>query len=827
MSNSLHQSALCARSLIQRIIPVLLFIAAFSLYAATAAPGTIFGDPSEYQFVPAIPVIAHPPGYAFYTLLTRLWQMFVPIGTIAYRTNLLAAVAGAWVATAVYLTTQEIGTWYIGKLVNGSNQSTNSPTTSLPSTNLPTYRPTIVASLFAALSIAVTPNLWQHSIHANAHVVSAALTTTHLWLLTSWWRTKNDRWLIAFALILGLSATHHPITLMGVPAYCLFILLVRFRVLRQWQLLLILAVCLTLGLTPLLYFPLRSPNMPSGFQPTDMNTWEGFVNHVTAKGLRVNFGHFGLVDQPARAVVFWSLLRLQFFLPVIVLMLLGLITLIRRAPKAAVLLGLFFVVHTTFTINFYQDIMAYLLNPFAALSILAGLGSLAIIEFLTRHIQNTRVAIRNLSFVICYSLFLTFPIFQATLNLQRGISLHDFTAPDDYVAAVHDRFAGRGEGAVILSDWEHLTPLLVHTHVYGKALDETDVKKVVYVNPADGPTWVRNVWENADTGPIYVVGYRPALREEGLRLIPDGPFYRVLLPAAFDGTPTHLLDIWADERVHILGYDLSTVVVHAGEPLQLTLYQSVADPLEDYWMPYAQLGPFEARWTTDSRLNTPLWQPGEVVVEEYELPVPFDLPPGAYPLRLGYADLSGGRSELPLSSGGITVELATITVLPPAPPLRGKKGRSIQANLDNQIALINARARVGLQTRRAKWDEPLVVRSGETIHLTLTWRGLACPRDSYTVFIHLMDSANRPVEGINPDDTPLGGSFPTYLWFPKWLPGQTVNDPYRLDIPPDLSPGDYYLETGLYGMTSHRRLPVVNLAGLAGDRVILGPVQVK
>jgi hypothetical protein len=54
-----------------------------------------------------------------------------------------------------------------------------------------------------------------------------------------------------------------------------------------------------------------------------------------------------------------------------------------------------------------------------------------------------------------------------------------------------------------------------------------------------------------------------------------------------------------------------------------------------------------------------------------------------------------------------------------------------------------------------------------------------------------------------------------------------VDDPYRLQIPPDLPPDDYYLEAGLYGMTSHRRLPVVNLAGLAGDRVILGPVQVE
>jgi hypothetical protein len=110
--------------------------------------------------------------------------------------------------------------------------------------------------------------------------------------------------------------------------------------------------------------------------------------------------------------------------------------------------------------------------------------------------------------------------------------------------------------------------------------------------------------------------------------------------------------------------------------------------------------------------------------------------------------------------------------------------------------------------------------------LTLNWRALASPRGSATVFIHLIDGGDHPVAGW--DYTPLGGSAPSYLWFPKWLPGQTYLDPYRLTLPDSLPPGDYRLEVGMYGMTSHRRFPVVHLSGdLAGDRVILGPVRVE
>jgi hypothetical protein len=213
-------------------------------------------------------------------------------------------------------------------------------------------------------------------------------------------------------------------------------------------------------------------------------------------------------------------------------------------------------------------------------------------------------------------------------------------------------------------------------------------------------------------------------------------------------------------------------------------------------------------------------------VERYELPVPFTLPPGEYPLRLGYADLSGGRAELSLSTGGTLLELATVTVLPnPDAPSTGSLKRAL-ANLDNQVALMGARARSGLQVRAAPWEELLLVRPGQAIHLTLTWRALASPRDSYTVFIHVIDGAGRYVTGH--DYTPLGGACPTYLWFPKWLPGQTLTDPYRMILPADLPPGDYWLEVGMYGMTSLRRIPVVDLEGnLAGDRVILGPMRAE
>jgi hypothetical protein len=787
--------------------PILLFLGIFTLYAITAARGALFGDPSEYQFIPAILGIAHPPGYAFYTLLAKMWQLLVPLGTIAFRTNLLATAVGAWTVTGVYLIVDDVQS-AIRRASPGSS---------------PCLSP--VAPTFAALALAAAPDLWQHAIHANAHVVSAALVVTQLWLLIRWWRTGRDGWLAAFAVTLGLAATHHPITLAGVPAYGLFILAVRPRLLLQWRVLLLVG-CLLVGLSPLLYYPLRSPAAPFG--PTDMDTWDGFVRHATARGLRVNLFHFGLADQPDRALVFWSLLRLQFMLPVVLLMLLGLVVLVRRAPAAALLMGVFLFGHLAFTLNTVQDVMAYLLMPFSALAILAGVGARAFWDWgwrtMRARVQVARGRVRSVACNVALVLsLLPWPTARALQNLSRGISLRDFAAAEGWVDAVYERFDGQGESAALLSAWEYLTPLWVHTYTQGLALDEQDVE-LVYVSTAT--PWPDAVWAHIGAGPVYLPDYRPVVRDAGFRLVPEGAFYRVEPPPVKDARPSRPLDLWVDGQVRILGYDLPETTVRAGEPLELVIYQSAPEPLGGIWMPYTRLGPVENRWTTDSRLLTSEWRTGEIIAERYEILVPFNLAAGDYPLRLGYADLTGGRLELPLSTGERAVTLDTVTVLSNGGAPAARILEQSLANLDNQVALMGARVCVAGRERRAFWAEPVTARAGGALHLTLRWRALASPRDSATVFIHLIDEGDRPVAGW--DYTPLGGSAPTYLWFPKWLPGQVYIDPYRLTLPDGLPPGDYRLEVGMYGMTSHRRFPVVHLSGdLAGDRVILGPVRVE
>lgn len=774
-------------------VVTLVFLGSVALYTATLAPGTLFGDPSEYQFIPAIWGIAHPPGYAFYTLLAGIWQRAVAIGSVAMRTNLLAAFAGAWAASRVTAIVLTLG-------AQEEESLRTSPWWPWGS------------ALAGGFAVAVAPDIWQHSIHANAHIVSAALTITQLWFLVKWWRTERGAWLYGLAWLVGIGVTHHPITVWGIPAYLVFILLTRPRILREWRTILGGIAAALFGLMPWLYLPLRSPHVPFG--PTDMASWDGFLRHATAQGLRVNLFHFGLADLPDRWRVFLSLLHLQVSWPLGILIVLGFVGLAVSRPKVAVLWAGYLGGHLLFTMNSVQDVMAYLLNVFVPLGVLVALG-LQVVQRTTR-----RPWLRGTLVAACLALIAG----HAAHTFPR-ISLRTWRDADAYVEALKQRFAGQGEGGALLSDWEHLTPYYYSALVEGQPIDSRDLRPV-YVTGAQ--PWVESVFANLPLGDVYLTAYRRDVRDLGFRLRPQGDLYQVLEPPALASvTPTMpLVGTTVGGAIDVLGYDLSSLEVGQGGSLSLVLYMRAREAVATIVMPSVTLGTIPQQFTTDSRHLTPDWFPGELIVERYELYVPFALEPGRYPLALQFDDLGQTRQALTYADGTRSLVLGHVDVI--AVPGAGRRADAVDrglTNIGNQVLLRSALTRVGTTVRPDLWTIPLSARPGQAIHLRLVWRVLAQPTTSYTVFIHVIDGQGQVIVGH--DYTPLGGAFPSYLWFPKWLEGQVVEDPYRLVLPENTPPGEYWVEVGMYEMGSVRRVAQLSAEGvLTGDRLILGAVHV-
>lgn len=175
------------------------------------------------------------------------------------------------------------------------------------------------------------------------------------------------------------------------------------------------------------------------------------------------------------------------------------------------------------------------------------------------------------------------------------------------------------------------------------------------------------------------------------------------------------------------------------------------------------------------------WQPGELIVQWLDLPVPANAAPGRYVLDLGiYAQDGVVRQELTDSSGnglGGSLTLGPFVIPPaPAPATSGAP----EMRFGDGIELLAHRA--------AATDGKL--------QLDLTWGATAQPSKDYTVFVHVLDSGGKVV--AQADSQPHGGDFPTSAW----RPGDRIADSYALAVPP----GTYTVEVGLYYLPTLERL---------------------
>ena len=851
-----------ASNLQSLISTLLLFIILLTLYLLTLAQSPVLGDPSEYTFVANMLGIAHPPGYAFITLLGKLFQSIVPIGSIAWRMHLLAAVSAS------------LGAYFVFGIIRTVARKVQL----LEEVQLLGT----AAGLFGAFVVGTAVNHWQHAIHANPHILTATFMAANLYFLTKWWagngavnqgwNGRSNKWLYAFCLSAGLGVTHHPLTVFGFPAYAIFIVSVWLsKEIRDWGLETgearlnlqslvsnlirsirhnwrtipkMLAFAL-LGLSIWLYFPIRSP-MDPGFGPTTMNTLNGFLDHVLARGLSNTLPYFTLADQPDRATVFWSLLRLQYTWPVIGLAILGVILPLSRIPyfvfrldnnrdsiRQPILLYLLAFLGTyAFVISLRaQDIMAYLLGPFLVMGLFAGLGLLWLLQivvnwtrtnavergFFSPRLQATRGRTSALGFFILLA-FVAGPIWQSWQNAPH-ISLRDYNEGQAVIEAVANWEAEQEPGAVLLSDWERMTPLWHERYVNWNWPETAIVTPKLVAAGTENP-WLTAIFDNLPAGSVYLSNYRPnVLAGTELRLRPSGLFYQVIEPGD-QSVPHEMTEVTAvAHEIEIVAYKLPQHHVTAGDFVPLTLAMRSPSGTSDFYVPVLYVGDLRYEFTTDSHLISPNWWAGEVIIERFDFALPHDLISGAYPLQLNVKNLSQNEEiELNVSLGILDVAAQEN---PPATD-------HLLANFRQRVGLVNARVRANGVRAIAPWtpENLITATPGDTVNVTLEWEALAKAEESYTIFVHLIDGNNVPHVFL--DYTPLGGSAPTHLWIPKWLPGQRFIDPYRLTIPPDLPPGTYFIEVGLYEMVSGRRLHISDSEGnLNGDRTILGPIEVE
>ena len=776
---------------------ICLFGLCLALFTSRMAPSVVPGDPGEYQIVASRWGIGHPPGYGFYALLGNVFAHLVPLGTSAWRVNLFSAVCGSAIAVLAY---------GMGRMLVDKRHPAFSWRGQVP-------------PVLGALALATGLDLWQHAIHANAHIVTAFLAALSLFCLVRWWRTGRGRWLYLFCFVAGVSPVQHPLLVFAFPAFAIFVLVVSPGILRDWRTMLSMVGCALFGLAAYLYYPIRCAiGAPPPPGPSDMDTWAGFVRVVTAQGLRVNLGGFSIGDILLRL---WDVrvpMTLQYAPPAMALAAVGGIALWARRWRPALLLTGYVVCIVLITVNVLQDAMAYLLGPVIVIGVLFGHGVGVLIDALHRWSRQrwATVAVVGLIFVL--------PLWSLLANWAR-MDLSDFRDADDWLASVEARFAGAGQRAALLTEWERMTTVYYYAAVEGRTWSEDDLR-FVYIYAGKEMPFVDAVDRYLPQGPVYLTMYRPQVTHT-YRLMPSGDLWQAL-PGWPRTLPTEAqpVQIVAEDRFEIVGWRLGETRVEPGDVLLLDLYMRMPDPegvdAQQYYLPWAMLGETTFHFTNDSRFHTPWWQAGEIVVERFELPVPWHATVGSYPLQVGVRSVNQGR-DLELAGGGTLATLTDVQVEPAVwRPSERKLERAV-GNLRGEILLRAAR----VNGRRAPAERPIIVRPGQRLRVLLNWESLRPIEENYKVFVQLLD-AGLQVRAQGDDKAPLRGSSPTLLWFPRWRRGTRIADAYELEVPSDLPPGQYPLVVGMYGFSTFKRAQTVSPSGdMEGDWITLAHLSVE
>jgi Protein of unknown function (DUF2723) len=458
-----------------RLAPLGVGIIATALAAWRLMPGVGFWDTAEFQTIPPILGTAHPTGYPTYVILGWLASIVLaPFGEPAFRMNLLSAIL---VGVAAGITVD---------LVRLLTRST-------------------IIGVAAGLGLAATPIVWFIGTHADPHALHLVFVAGLLWLLARWESARledpahADRWLVAAAVVTGLSAGNHSLTLLLAVPIGLFVLAVDPRILSRVRLMALSVAAFAIpAVLVYLELPLRGGLINILEAPLVYGrpaTLEGFAYVVTGEQFRgAVINPFG--DWP-RKLTDLVLLAVRELGPLAALVLAGLVMTAIRHRTFALLTGSALAITCFFNAAYVNaDIGRYYLGPaliawvwlaVLASAVLAGFRGARLVEGPETALHdpsNARQEPQEPARRDRWARAPTDPIGVAAAALAAVVLLAPTILALPVRAAAVDRTADRGAerwlaavldevepGAIIVSWWNYSTPLWYAQVIEGRRTD--------------------------------------------------------------------------------------------------------------------------------------------------------------------------------------------------------------------------------------------------------------------------------------------------------------------------------------------------------------------
>ena len=623
-----------------RVADGVTLVGAMLLYVSTLSPTMLPADAGEFQIVGPVLGVAHPPGFALHTMLSKLFSL-LPVGDVAYRVNLMGAVAGALTLLVVGRTARRI---------SGSAWS----------------------GLAAACALGVSTTFWAQSTTANIRgltILFVALCCDCLvrYLSAQPQSQAGRRALTGLALSYGLAIAHHawPVTLAPV-----FVAVVWWhdpalvRQPRRWPRYL---VAFALPFLSDLYIVARAIT-GAPFGTADLVSARHVIDHLTGRGFSGDMFAFLQLDRVLweRFLVVGNILHFQFGPALLLLAGIGGAWLVRHRPKLAVLLGGVFGT-MCFIVATYRapQSVEYLMPAYVPVALCVGCAGALI----------GRLPVTRAPRALLTALLFLPALVLGWAHWPSYRMLHGDRTARTYAETV---LQGAPPEARILSNWHWYTPLRYLQLIEGHRPDV----EVTYLYP-QGATAMPQAWPQrierelaASDRPLIVTNYYPTYRDLPYRFEPLGEAYLVR-PAPRQEAPAGLIPLNArltgdEDAIQLLGARISGAgPARPGETITVDLA----------WQPEVFLGRGYAfsvqlvgarglpQGQRDRRHDAaPSYAPGEVLVDRYAFPLHLTAEPGIYQLLVSvyYTGEGGTWRRLTLADGTDAASLGTVQVGPAA-----------------------------------------------------------------------------------------------------------------------------------------------------------------
>ena len=248
-------------------------------------------------------------------------------------------------------------------------------------------------------------------------------------------------------------------------------------------------------------------------------------------------------------------------------------------------------------------------------------------------------------------------------------------------------------------------------------------------------------------------------------------------------TPEHPESVNFGNRLLLLGYDLPSTTVSAGQTGDITLYWKPTRLLDNDYIVSLRLtdGRFYY-WRHDRRpaaetFPTTNWSTGQVVAGDLPFDVPVGTPPGNYALEVGvYGQGAGGDLDV-LKDGNIPLGTSTVVahITVNASSAQADPAKLVIPNRNDVTMASNLRL-LGSSLDSSKTPP------GGSIGVTLWWQSHSASLPDYRVQMTLVNGNYRQVVL---DEPPDAGTYPTS----RWKNGEIVTDKHRFTVPADAPAG--------------------------------------